>query len=83
MRALPTCVKVGETPLDTVDLLVFLDGIEQRYVTEFDTIAGYLVRYVVEPRRDGDRFVRFKVVDGDMAKECVEGVVTLAWRDDA
>lgn len=82
MRALPTRVKIGETPLNTVDLLVSLDGIEQRYVTEFDTVAGYLVRYVVEPRRDGDRSVRFKVVDGDMAKERVEGVVTLAWRDD-
>lgn len=82
MRALPTFAKVNVTP-EGHNLLVFLDGVEQHGVVECDTEAGYLVRYVTESSPDQPLGFRLLVVNGDAVTERVEGVVTLAWRDDA
>lgn len=80
MRTLPTFGKVNETP-DSDKLLVFLDGVEQRYVIEYDTEVGYLIRYAIQLQPDGEHFAVFKVAGDEVVAERLEGVVTLAWKE--
>jgi hypothetical protein len=83
----PTYAKLGVTDARVaVDLRIFLDAVPQRFVVEYDTEAGYVVRYVVlqdGTSHTGSRQIpRFKVVGDKVETERVEGIVEVMWRDD-
>lgn len=76
----PTYAKLGVTKLFILsNLRVFLDTVEQFGVLEYDTEAGYLVRYAAE---DGVVPFIVKTPDGRWVTERVEGIVEVMWRDD-
>lgn len=77
----PTFAKVGETSLlVTTRVRIFLDTVEQHGCTEYDTEAGYLVRYVWE-ERDGRRLL--KAVGSEAVTERVTGLVEVVWKEPA
>lgn len=75
MMAPHTSAKIGQGIMS--NLRIFLDTVEQYGVFEYDTQAGYLVRYATE-----DGVVKFiKIVNGKSVLERVEGIVEVMWRD--
>jgi len=82
MTGPPTYAKVGVTPAFIANRLrIFLDAVPQSGVLEYDTDAGYVVRYVVLPTPAGSP-TKFKVVGDEIETERVEGIVEVMWRDE-
>lgn len=76
----PTYAKFGVTDMTVaMNLRVFLDAVEQSCCVEYDTEAGYVVRYVVLPTDSS--IPQFKIVIDEVATERVEGIVEVMWRD--
>ena len=77
----PTFAKIGVTPAFIANRLrIFLDAVPQSGVLEYDTEAGYLVRYVVLPTPAGSP-TKFKVAGDEVETERVEGIVEVMWKD--
>lgn len=74
---LPARAAVGETPQDTCNRLrVFLNDVEQHFVTVADVEASYVEKYVMDERGRGPI-----IAGDDFVREIVKGSVRLEWRD--
>jgi hypothetical protein len=78
----PTFAKLGVTDARiAVNLRIFLNSVPQHGVLEYDTKAGYLVRYAMEVL-PGRTYPQIKMHGDEVVTERVEGIVEVLWRDE-